>query len=372
MNVLFISTTYPTDDKDWRGRFIERMLEALGRNPSLDFSVWAPPGKLPAGSSCALSEHEARYLEKLMHHGGIAHLIRRRKTLSIPYILGLLVSLALTFIKHKKYDLAHINWMQNAIPLITNRTPALVSVLGSDFALLKLPGMKSILRHVFKKRPTILAPNAEWMTRELALRFGDVAQIVCVPFGVDRKWFQIQRDLTEFQTKRKWIAVTRLTSKKIGDLFKWGEELFTKEDELHLIGPMQEQIQLPEWVHYHGPASPAQLQQEWFPNSAGLITLSHHDEGRPQVLLEAMASSLPVICSALDAHTDIIKDGIQGHIVQSKRDFQDAIKKLSDREHNITIGNNARSIIYNDIGDWGKCADRYTDLYLNLTQKNNE
>src|SRR3546814_20018551 len=60
---------------------------------------------------------------------------------------------------------------------------------------------------------------------------------------------------------------------------------------LHLYGPMEEEVELPGWVHYHGPASPRLLADEVFPAARGLITLSQHAEGRPQVLLEAMAAS---------------------------------------------------------------------------------
>ena len=43
---------------------------------------------------------------------------------------------------------------------------------------------------------------------------------------------------------------------------------------------MQESADLPDWVNYHGPASPGTLCREWFPSAHGLITLSQHAEGR--------------------------------------------------------------------------------------------
>jgi len=48
---------------------------------------------------------------------------------------------------------------------------------------------------------------------------------------------------------------------------------------------------------YHGPVSPDNLWGKWFPLCSGLITLSHHDEGKPQVMIEAMVAGLPVIAS---------------------------------------------------------------------------
>ena len=46
-NILFVSTTYPADEKDWRGRFTANLLEALSHHREFQFDVWAPPGKIP-------------------------------------------------------------------------------------------------------------------------------------------------------------------------------------------------------------------------------------------------------------------------------------------------------------------------------------
>ena len=141
-----------------------------------------------------------------------------------------------------------------------------------------------------------------------------------VPFGVKDMWFDMKRNQTP-QAKRKWIVVSRVTAKKMGSLFSWGEMIFGNEDELHLLGPMQEQITIPEWVHYHGATDPAALHDKWFPEATGLITLSDHDEGRPQVMLEAMAAKLPIIASDIAAHRDMIKHRQTGWIAKTKERF---------------------------------------------------
>src|SRR5690606_5256464 len=137
----------------------------------------------------------------------------------------------------------------------------------------------------------IIAPNAGWMIPELQKRFGDITEIRQIPFGIQDHWFEVSRSLPALP---RWLAVTRITKNKIGSLFEWGESFFGKERELHLFGPMQEKISLPEWAVWHGPASPENLAKNWFPSATGLITLSDHDEGRPQVMLEAMAAGLPI------------------------------------------------------------------------------
>ncbi len=93
---------------------------------------------------------------------------------------------------------------------------------------------------------------------------------------------------------------------------------------------MQEQIEIPAWVHYHGPATPEMLCREWFPRTQGLISLSQHSEGRPQVMLEAMAAGLPIIASSLPAHEDLLRHKDTGWICRESEDLSDALLTLEN------------------------------------------
>lgn len=364
LNVLMVSTSYPLHDEDWRGRFIFDMAAAVGKHASQKLSLWAPAGPMPPGVCGALLPGDAEWLARMLDHGGIAHLLRTRKLAGLIYGFGLLYRLRRAFTKTPT-DVAHINWLQNALALWGTSTPAVITVLGSDFRLLALPGMRQALRHVLQQRHAILAPNAEWMAPELNRAFGDIADIRPVPFGVESGWFDVQR-LAPDKT-RKWLVVSRLTRAKLGTLFEWGDGLFNGADELHLFGPMQEQISLPSWVHYHGSTHPAALRDQWFPAAAGLITLSRHDEGRPQVMLEAMAAGLPVIASDLPAHRDLVRHGETGWLVTSQSAFSDALDFLKDPEQNTKIGESGRQWVREHVGTWDDCASRYLSLYTQVT-----
>jgi hypothetical protein len=361
-----VSTSYPENPLDWRGRFIANLAAALARRDDIVISLFAPPGELPDNVTAAATPEDARWLERLSRQGGIAHLLRKHRVLAIGAVIQLLARLGRSY-RRQQYDVAHVNWLQNALPLWETRTPALITVLGSDFGLLRLPGMKTALRAVLRQRRAILAPNAEWMRAELEQAFGDLAEIRPIPFGVDDPWFSLQRALP-VDGRHHWLVVTRLTKTKIGDLFAWGEGLFGKDRQLHLFGPMQEKMALPSWLTYHGPTHPAELLQTWFPQACGLITLSRHDEGRPQVMLEAMAAGLPVIASNLSAHRDIIRHRQTGWLVDSADEFRDALARLEMPDQNQEAGNAARSWIKENIGTWDDCAGRYAAAYERLLE----
>lgn len=359
------STSYPENDQDWRGRFIANLAAALARREAVALSLWAPPGELPAGVTSALAPGDAHWLGQLSQQGGMAHLLRGRRVFAAGAVIQLLARLRRCY-RRQAVDVAHVNWLQNALPLWGTRTPALITVLGSDFALLRLPGMKALVRSVLRQRRAILAPNAEWMRPELERAFGDLAEIRPIPFGVDDPWFGVVRRPAE--GARHWLAVTRLTRNKIGDLFDWGEGLFGEERQLHLFGPMQEQLALPHWVRYHGPTHPAELLQTWFPQACGLITLSRHDEGRPQVMLEAMAAGLPVIASGLQAHRDIVRHRQNGWLVDARDDLRQGLEWLEDPARNLETGKGARAWVRDAVGTWDDCAGRYVAAYRRLQE----
>ncbi len=363
LRVLMASTSYPLDSHDWRGRFIADMAAALGQRRDVALSSWAPPGVLPPGVVDVLSPGDEAWLANLSQCGGIACLLRQRVLHGSSAAFGLLRRLRRVY-RENRTDLVHANWLQNALPLWGTATPLVATVLGSDYRLLKLPGMAFALRRMLAQRRAMLAPNAEWMRPRLEALFGDVAQIRTIPFGVNARWFGVVR--TPRERPQRWLVVARVTRAKIGPLFDWGADVFGIDHELHLFGPMQEPMMIPPWVHYHGPTHPAALRETWFPQASGLITLSCHDEGQPQVMLEAMAAGLPVIASDLPAHREIILDGNTGYLVGNRDAFGAALEHLAPRENNRLAGQAARELVRTSFGTWDNCAARYATAYHDL------
>lgn len=367
IDVMMISSSYPQEEKDWKSVFIRQMLGALADKSDVNMTYWGPPGKLPEGVTYACLPDESAWLDRLMEQGGIAHLLRKGGVRRFTAPLKFLLLLQRGCNRQKHINLYHVNWLQNALSLWRSKQSALITVLGSDLGLLKMPGMTLLLRQVIKKRRCVLAPNAEWMVDELKLRFGNVAQVIPIPLGIDDEWFALQ-EKRHILFPNKWLAVARLTSKKMGPLFDWGKDIFSHQSdrELHLFGPMQEEMVIPEWVHYHGPTYPEELQEKWFPTATGLITTSQHDEGRPQVMLEAMAAGLPILASNIPAHRNFITHRKTGWLVDSQEEFNAGIQWLSSTTNNQAIAATARGWVKKEVGTWSDCADRYLNVYQTL------
>jgi hypothetical protein len=362
VDVLLTSTSYPRDDADWQGLFIKRIVEAMSTYPGIDVAVWAPRGPLPEMAQWTGSDSDARFFDRLTTEGGIAHLLRNHPARALIRGGSLLARLQTQY-RRSTADVFHINWLQNALPLIGLRRRAVITVLGTDFALLDLRGMQAAMRLLLKTNDCILAPNAPWMEPGLRERFGDLAPVKHVNFGIDQAWYDTAHVPDSPET---WLAVTRVTEGKIGDLFSWGQGIFGKQRRLKLVGPMQEEIALPDWVEYCGPATPQQLQTQLMPGATGLVSLSRHAEGRPQIMLEAMAAGLPIVASDLDAHRSLITDGSDGIIVKTRVEFQNAVDLLASNEQANEYSERARASASAHFGLWSDCVSRYHQLYQEL------
>jgi glycosyltransferase involved in cell wall biosynthesis len=280
--------------------------------------------------------------------------------------LELLRLLRNVYRRSSNVDVYHINWLQCALPLPADERPAVISVLGNDLKLLGFPLMRVLMRRTMRRRRVVLCPNAEWMRAPLHVAFGDIAQIVPVSFGIDPDWYRVKR-CYDTRSPARWLAVTRLTVDKLGDLFAWGHRFFaTAGRELHLFGPMQEHIDVPSWVHYHGAATPEELAVLWFPSACGLITLSRHAEGRPQVMLEAMASGLPIIASDISAHASLVIENETGALCNSIEALGQALALIEDANVNGRFGATARAWAAREVGTWDDCAQRYIHIYSDL------
>ena len=366
------ASSYPVGDADWRGRFIYDMAESLASSGKVNLRLWAPQGRLPASVASALTEDDAVWLEKLLNQGGIAHLLRRHPIAGGIQAIGMLRRLRRVYQDFAVFDrstaVVHANWIQNALPLKGTNLPALITVLGSDLALLRLPGMVAMVRAMLRGREAILAPNADWMVSGLEMHFGDLAEIRTIPFGVHGRWFAVERQ-PEAIGSGDWLMVSRVTRAKLGYLLDWGEGLFGEKRKLHLLGPMQENVELPVWIEYHGPTNPEDLVSEWFPKVQGLLTLSTHDEGRPQVMIEAMAAGLPILATDLPAHRDLLMDGRTGCLVRTRDELVRMLDLLDHPQENLRIGNSAQSWVREAIGGWDNCAERFVAAYKDILER---
>src|SRR5690554_3165495 len=192
LTVLMVASSFPTNAQDWRAVFMLQLAEALARHPKLQPIVWAPPGEADVDVLFDLRNNEAQWLARLMADGGIAHLLRNTPLKGLFTAIGLLSRLRTVYKRNSHVDIYHVNWLQNALTLPNNGKPLLVTVLGSDLALLKLIPVQIAVKRLLRTRKVIICPNAAWMISPLKNALGDSADIREVAFGIDAHWYEVK------------------------------------------------------------------------------------------------------------------------------------------------------------------------------------
>lgn len=98
---------------------------------------------------------------------------------------------------------------------------------------------------------------------------------------------------------------------------------------------------------------------------SSLFVLPSRYEGFGIVLLEAMASGLPVLCFETGAAKEIVRDGWNGYIVNEKNLADRIISVIKDRNLMERMGRNAREYVKKNFS-WQKAARETIKVYEGL------
>ena len=101
-----------------------------------------------------------------------------------------------------------------------------------------------------------------------------------------------------------------------------------------------------------------------FMQRADIFVLPSLSEGLPNVIIEAMACGLPIVASRVGGIPDIIKDGVNGYVVDPGRPDQIANKilmLLNNNELVKQISNNNRRMV--EIFEWRNIINKLEEIY---------
>lgn len=219
------------------------------------------------------------------------------------------------------YDLihAHYGFHSAFVPTLFKRKPLIVTFHGSD-ALIE-PNRNALYRllqrRVVSHSSRIIAVSNQirnYLVNELG---ASISKIEIIPCGVDTDKFRarpkhdIRDRLNIKRDMRMVIFIGRLThAKGVHYLREASRELSNVDFYFLGNGPLRwnapnchflsvlDHDRVPEWI-----------------NAADILVLPSHSEGTPAVVLEALASETPVICSAVGACPELILNGKTGLLI---------------------------------------------------------
>jgi glycosyltransferase involved in cell wall biosynthesis len=328
MRVVFLTTSYPRDERDHAGRFVADLAEHI-RARGVEVDVVAP----------------GRYRDFGLAYGAGLTKNAVRKPWAVP---PLLASMARAVRRAARSgDLVHAHWLPTVAPAIASGRPLVATLHGTDVALLgRFPPLLRLLARRVRVAVAVSGSLAE------TVRGLGVANVRVIRNGVE-----VLADAPDSEAEPPEILfVGRLIPEK------GVAELVEAADGRNLVvvgdGPLRAEV--PEALGF---LSGAELEERFA--RAAVVVCPSRREGFGLVCAEAMARARPVVASAVGGLTELVADGETGLLVppQDPPALRSAIDSLlADRALRRRMGEAGRKRIA-ELCDWDTVVDAYLEAY---------
>lgn len=379
--VLAVTTSYPLRPSSWAGIFIQRLYENL---PS-QVVVVCPADDRPASfvRSGRLSVYPVKYAPKYarglaQQSGGVVPGIRRRpwRALIIPLLLGSLIWR--TFVESRKADLIHANWaVCGAIAVLVGRVrrlPVVTTLRGDDVKRAARSLIdKWLLKFAVSGSHQIVCVS-EAMAADLRVYApAHASKISVVRNGVDQDFLLVKRAASASDVVRIGAAGS-LISRKGFDILLAAIALMKERSRIRLsiVGDGPERPRLEKQMLHLGIADQVVFLGEIPPDrmptffaDIDVFVLPSRSEGRPNVVIEALAAGLSVVSTDLPGVAGLVESGSSGWLVEHENPQAMASaldEACSDPVRRSIMGEAGREKMRRD-GGWARTAGEYQCIF---------
>ena len=378
MKILSLTTSFPRNKKDHSGIFVLKLLETLSQKN--DVTVVAP--NFPEGKENEkfgkLKVKRFNYFfpkrfQKVIYPNEILTQLRISFFAKIGLPFFLLFFILKTIKESKNSEIVLCNWVfAGFIALIAGiitRKKYVVVLRGSDMKTIERGGLMSkIFSLVLKKSKAVCAVSKD-ITNTLK-KYGVDCNFT--PNGLEHSKFNLNKKSSRKKLGLKdEIIVLYVGSfikrKDVSTLLKAMEGVGAK---LYLVGEGDEKEALEREatnlgldVVFVGSKNPKEI-KFWY-GASDIFVLSSLYEGRPNVLMEAMASGNACIASNIKGSKELIDDGKSGYLFK-KKDSKQLNKKINTLVKNKKLrekfGKNAKKNIKQIVPTWKDSAKNYETI----------
>jgi glycosyltransferase involved in cell wall biosynthesis len=383
--ILHITTSFPADDNDVAAPFVYKLVETQ-QKMGCNTSVLTPATKV-ASSFSSKMVHRFRYApsrwQSLAQSPGGIPVALARQPLYFMLVPGFLAAMALSLIrKAKQSDIIHAHWsICGAIAVFTQQfhhKPVITTLRGADqHAGQKLP-YSWIHRKAIEGSAFIVTVNKAF-AREVGLNYPHIKRSIrVIPNGVAGHFYMINDELRTKTPSLKMLFIGSLIPRKGCEIALKALSELSNEKEISLTivgdGPERSNLQhlsltmgIDDKVHFTGSIPPQEIVK--FIEQHHLLLLPSYHEGRPNVVLEAMASGLPVVASDIEGNRELIREGNSGWLFPPGNYLKlaDILLSILQGKKNLqAAGREGRCWMKDNGFTWEKTVARYIDLYQSI------
>ena len=378
MDILFLTQTYPRFAEDTAGPFVRELARALVRGGDrvrvlAPHARWMPRRRDDGG----VEVHAFRYAPSPLELFGYGRsLARDERVRGAALLVAPLYALgawrAVRRALREPWDVVHAHWLLPNGPLARGaaaRTTFGVGIHGSDVFLAERRAARGTVRRTLAACDFLTGCSPELVGRVCALGFPtDEARVI--PYGVDVDAYRPDPARRSLWRQRLGVpaeaplllGLGRMATKKgFQVLLPELAALLAAVPDLHVVlagdGDLlprfrAEAAPLHGRVHFPGAVLRDTL-PDLFRAADAFVLPAVHDprgnvDGLPNVILEAMASALPVVATRVSGIPELVRDGVNGLLVQPDAPvaLANAIERLLQKpELAAAFGRRARATV---------------------------
>ena len=381
LRVLVLTTSYPLRPASSSGVFVRRLVEALSAHAEMRVLC-------PAGASAELDDGGSRVTLQPFRYaprgwqrlaqepGGVLPAIRAR-----PALLLLLPFFLLAFSwglvrAARRVDVIHANWaITGALAAMLrplHRRPVVLTLRGDDVTVARRSGIHRRLLHASVGHARAVVCVADSMARNLEAEIpGCASKVSVVLNGVGSEFRPAEAPLA---VPARIVFVGSLIPRKGADvLLRAFARMRDSDAVLRFVGDGPERESLEALgrslgvcgrLEFSGQVAPEQVAEHLAAST--LFVLPSYSEGRPNVLLEAMAGGVPVVASRIDGVIDTVVEGEHawlfgaGDVDALTTALDDAMARPDERRRRALA---ARRHVDVSGWTWEAAARNYADIF---------
>lgn len=396
LDLLFLTQTYPRFEGDTAGPFIRDLARGLVRAGDR-LTVLAPHAEGVAdswedGGVEVVTFRYAPERQEVLGYGRTLEADEKVKggaALVAPlYVLGARRAIRRQ-LRARPFDLVHAHWIvPNGVvaALAGGRMPLAIGLHGSDVFLAEKGGVRSLARWALSRSCLLTGCSPELVERARNLGFPAERSRV-IPYGVDVRAFSPALDRRSIWRRKLGIpdsaplllGVGRMATKKgFQVLMEILPELLAGHPDLRVVlaggGDLLDRFReaassFQDRVFFPGPVLRDTLPDLYRAADVFVLPAIHDAKGNvdglPNVILEAMASGLPVVASGISGIPLAIEDGRTGLLVPEKAPeaLLGALRRLlADPAGARVMGESGRRKTEAEL-TWDAVAARYREGY---------
>lgn len=333
LRLLALTTSYPLRDRAAAGVFVRRLYRNMPGNWRI--TVLCPDDSTEASAQeiSSVRPIPVRYAPKRwqvlsQNPGGIVAALRERRIrwLLAPLLVGAMLAKALRLARSS--DLLHANWaICGAIAVVAGKVvgrPVVTTFRGDDIATADRSILMRLLLEIAVRGSRAIVCVSEAMGDDLKQRFPRYADRISVCLnGVGEAFLAVDRR-PHSSGGLRLVAVGSLIRRKGYDTLLEAIARMKHRGEVTLRiageGPAREQLTalasalgLGKQITLLGEVPPEHVPE--LLADGDVFVLSSRSEGRPNVVLEALAAGLPVVSTMLPGVCDLVVEGETGWLV---------------------------------------------------------